>query len=206
MLSGYRTSSQGGALAAHDAIICFAAGTMILTPSGERRVESLSTGDLVVTLDSGPQPIRWMGSKSVRASGALAPVRFARGTVGNNRDLMVSPQHRMLVSRHRFRRLSGIEEALAPAIALVDDFRVTVAFGGMVTYHHMMFDAHQVVIANGAPSESFHPGGLALDTLDAPAREELFAVFPGLRSDMGTYGAASRPCLAEAEARVLSTA
>lgn len=196
MPSGHSPTSFDGKRAPAEAIICFAKGTLIRTPHGERRVESLARGDHVLTLDQGPQPIRWMGSKTVRASGALAPVRIARGTMGNDRDLLVSPQHRMLVPR-----LSGQDEALAPALALVDDYRITVAFGGMVTYHHMMFDRHEVIIANGAPSESFHPDGYGLDTLEAPAREELFALFPMLRSDIAAYGPASRPCLGTDEAR-----
>ena len=186
-----------------ESIICFATGTMIRTPHGDRRIEKLSEGDLVLTLDSGPQPIRWIASKTVRATGALAPVRFARGVLGNDRDLFVSPQHRMLLSGRHAGSALGRDQVLAPAIALVDDIQVAVAFGGMVTYRHMMFDRHQVVIANGAPSESFHPGGIALDTLDGRERDELFAIFPDLRSDPAAYGTPSRQSLSEADTRRL---
>ena len=177
---------------------------MIRTPHGERRIEHLSGGDLVLTLDSGPQPIRWTGSKKVRASGALAPVRFARGTIGNSRDLLVSPQHRMLISGSLAKRSANREELLAPALALVDDFRVTVAYGGMVTYHHLMFDRHEVLFANGTPSESFYPVGLGLDTLDAVEREGLFKLFPALRSNASAFGQPSRPCLDMETARRLA--
>lgn len=198
-----QASPHGEAPAPEQAIICFAAGTMIRTPLGERRIEHLAEGDLVLTVDSGPQAIRWTGSKTVRATGALAPVRFARGAIGNDRDLFVSPQHRMLVAGPDARRVSKQDEVLAPALALVDDYRVIVAYGGMVTYLHMMFDRHQVVIANGAPSESFHPGGFGLDTLDPQARAGLFQVFPGLRTDIAAYGGPSRSCLSASDARVL---
>jgi hypothetical protein len=204
MVTGNSAHSGSGA-SNGNALICFARGTMISTPNGERRVEHLVEGDMVLTLDNGVQPIRWTGSRTVRASGALAPVRFLRGTIGNDRDLLVSPQHRMLLSSQfapgRFDR----EQVLAPARALVDDFRVSVIYGGMVSYHHIMFDRHQVVIANGAPSESFHPGGLGLDTLEAHALESLFKVFPDLRADTGAYGPVSRPCLNENETRRLAT-
>ena len=97
MGTGTPATTRGGP-SGSEALICFARGTMIRTPEGERRIEHLRQGDLVVTLDSGIQPIRWIGSRTVRASGAQAPVRFARGTIGNDRDLLVSPQHRMLLS------------------------------------------------------------------------------------------------------------
>jgi hypothetical protein len=193
------TSSKSFAKAAPRAeyarqIICFAQGSMIRTPQGERRIEHLQRGDFVLTQDDGPQPIRWIGRQTVRASGALAPVRFARGALGNDRDLLVSPQHRMLVGQAG-RDGIGQNEVLVPALALVDDFRITIAFGGMVTYHHMMFDRHQLVMANGVPSESFHPGGIGLETLAPCERDELFTEFPLLRTNVSTYGPASRPCL-----------
>lgn len=202
-LAGNMETSFGRPLDTGEDIICFASGTMILTPSGERRIEHLFEGDIVVTLDSGPQPIRWIGSKTVRATGALAPVRFARGTIGNSRDLFVSPQHRMLLREASMNIRSAQGEVLAPASALVDDFRIGVAYGGLVVYHHVMFDQHQIVIANGAASESFHPGDGALGTLDGQERETLFRVFPTLRSDAGAYGNASRPRLGFTETRAL---
>lgn len=164
---------------------------MIGTPRGDRRIEHLSEGDLVLTVDDGPQPIRWIGSTSVRATGGLAPVRFARGTLGNDRDLFVSPLHRMLVRTPT----SNKGEVLVPAIDLVDNFRATVAYGGMVTYHHFMFDRHQMVLANGLPSESFNPAEYGLACLDDAARDRLLARFPRLRSGLANYGAPRRPLL-----------
>lgn len=203
MVSGTPAKPAGSCRGTADSIICFASGTMIRTPRGERRIEHLREGDLVLTLDGGPQPIRWIASRTVRATGVLAPIRFARGALGNDRDLFVSPQHRMLLSGARVRRALGRDQLLAPAMALVDDAQVSVAYSGMVTYRHMMFDRHQVVIANGAPSESFHPGGIALDTLDRRERDELFAIFPGLRSDVTAYGDIARPGLSEPDTRRL---
>ncbi len=186
-----------------ETIICFAAGTAIETPSGERRIERLKAGDLVLTLDNGPQRIRWIGKKTVRATGSLAPVRFTRGTIGNHRDLLVSPQHRILCGGYMTQLHFGEPEVLAPAKSLVDELGVTVAYGGMVTYYHMLFDCHQIVIANGAPSESFYPGGFGLDTLSDPSRDEIFRLFPELRSNLGAYGPASRVCVRASEARAL---
>ena len=187
-----------------EATICFTAGTAILTPLGERRIDSLAAGDMVSTLDNGPQRIRWIGRDTVRATGALAPIRFARGTIGNHRDLLVSPQHRLLCGGCKTRMHFGQSEVLAPASSLVDHFGVTVEYGGFVTYVHMLFDAHEIVVANGAPSESFYPGSFGLETLTDPARDEVFRIFPGLRSHLGAFGPTIRPCVSAAEARALA--
>jgi len=187
-------------------IICFAAGTLIRTPSGERRIEKLRPGDEIVTLDRGPQVLRWIGRDTVRASGQLAPILFSKGVVGNYHDLRVSPWHKMIWKGAAARKHFGQSEVLATARSLVDDCRVTVEFGGMVTYVHLMFDRHEVVIANGAPSESFHPGGDRLNTLPASTREDLFRLFPKLRSDVGSYGPAIRACVEGSAARALLTA
>ncbi|NNE88572.1 MAG: type I secretion protein [Silicimonas sp.] len=184
-------------------IICFTAGTLIRTPLGERRIDTLEAGDIVLTADDGPQPIRWIGKETVRASGSLAPVRFLRGAIGNTRELLVSPQHRMICSGHRAQLHFGEREVLAPAKSLVDDCNVTIEYGGMVTYVHMLFDRHQIVIANGAPSESFYPGGVGLDSIEDAARAEVFRLFPELRSNIGSYGPASRLCVKPHEARAM---
>ena len=187
-----------------DSIICFTQDTLIKTPQGERRIETLVPGDLVVTYDNGVQPIRWIGQNTVRGTGPLAPINFSRGVMGNHRDLLVSPQHRMLVQGYRAELLFGESEVLVPAKSLVNDFNVTTHYGGMVTYVHMLFDRHEMVIANGAPSESFYPGEQGLETLTDPAREELFRLFPELRSDVGSFGPMSRTCVKGSEARALA--
>ncbi len=204
-LSGTATLTDGTIVnfSEIETIICFAAGTAIETPSGERRIEKLRAGDLVLTLDNGPQKIRWIGKKTVPATGALAPIKFIRGTIGNHRDLLVSPQHRILCGGYTTQLYFGEPEVLAPAKSLVDELGVSVAYGGMVTYYHMLFDCHQIVIANGAPSESFYPGGFGLDTLPDPSRDEIFRLFPELRSNVGSYGPASRVCVRASEARAL---
>ena len=205
-LSGTATLIDGSILTFSEieTIICFTAGTMIRTPRGERPIETLKPGDMVDTLDRGPQPLRWIGRRTVPATGVLAPIRFATGSYGNHRDLLVSPQHRMLCRGYAAQLLFGESEVLAPAKALVDDFQVTIDYGGMVTYVHMLFDRHEIVIANGAPSESFYPGVCGLDSLSDPSRDELFRLFPALRSDAGSYGPASRTCIKGSEARALA--
>ena len=78
--------------------VCFAKGTWITTPSGQVPIEKLAAGDMVVTMDHGPQPIRWISSSKRHAIGDMAPILIRKGALGNTRDLRVSPQHRMLLS------------------------------------------------------------------------------------------------------------
>jgi len=80
---------------------CLVAGTMVLTPEGEKPVEMLRLGDRVMTRDCGAQPIRWIGARSVVGNAEFAPVRFAPGAIGNTRALHVSPQHRILMTGWR---------------------------------------------------------------------------------------------------------
>jgi len=197
--SGNETFSSG-----IENVICFTPGTLIATPRGAMDIATLKVGDLVVTRDHGLQPIRWIGERTVEAKGKLAPIRIRPGVMtGQERDLLVSPQHRMLFQGYRSELLFGESEVLIAAKHLVDGKDVTQDAGGDVTYIHMLFDEHEVVFAEGAASESFHPGGVGLDAIADEAREELFTLFPELRSNVNGYGAAARRCLKKHEALLL---
>jgi len=67
----------------------------------------------------------------------------------------------------------------------------------------MLFDTHEVIYANGAATESFHPGQEGIAGVDDAAREELFAIFPELRADIGQYGQTARMCLRGHEAQMV---
>ncbi|MEM1161702.1 MAG: Hint domain-containing protein [Pseudomonadota bacterium] len=184
-------------------IVCFTAGTMIDTPNGEVAIEDLSEGDLVLTRDHGAQPIRWIGSKTMPARGKLAPVTIKAGALDNDRDLKVSQLHRMLVTDWRAELMFGEPEVLATAKHLVNGDTIFVAEGGDVEYFHILFDNHEIVTANGAPSESFHPGEQGMGWLEEEMREEIFAIFPELRVELDGYGPAARTSLKAFEARAL---
>ena len=162
-------------------IPCFTPDTMILTPRGERPIGALRVGDLVVTRDNGPQAIAWIGHRDLDQTDltynpALQPVLIRAGALGNERSLLVSPQHAILADR-------GGEEALVRAthLARLQGGRVRIARGvKAVTYIHLMFDAHQVILSNGLWSESFYPGPQALAMLATPELVELLALFPAL--------------------------
>ncbi|MGB8623025.1 MAG: Hint domain-containing protein, partial [Paracoccaceae bacterium] len=122
------------------------------------------------------------------------------------RDLLVSPQHRMLCRGARAQLLFSESEVLVPALHLLGTPDATRQAGGTVTYVHLLFDRHEVIFAEGAASESFHPGHVGVDGILAPAREELFRIFPELRADMAAYGPTARLCLKKHEARLLAAA
>jgi hypothetical protein len=188
-------------------LACFTHGTLIETPDGPRLIEDLEPGDLVTTLGNGSQPLRWVGSRAVSLAELVArvelrPVLFEAGAVGNARPLLVSPQHRMLLNDWQAQLYFGEDEILVAAKALVNDKTVRQVLPETgVTYCHLLFDRHEVILAEGALSESFHPGEVGLGALDQAQRLEIEALFPDI--SLGDRRAAF-PIVRNAEARVLT--
>ena len=169
-------------------VVCFTCGAMIRTPGGNVALEDLSAGDLVSTMDSGAQPIRWIGRRALSAgmldaTPRLRPVKIAKGALGNSRDLLVSPQHRMLLSGNRAEMLFGVDEVLASAKDLIDGDTIYGGPSDDVEYFHILFDEHEIIFAEDAPTESFHPGQQALNTTTRRAQAEILEVFPELAAD-----------------------
>jgi len=192
------------------AIACFAAGTRILTLQGQRTVEHLVPGDQIMTRDHGIQTLRWVGCRHVDISEAeefeqVRPIRIAKGALGENmpdRDLLVSPEHRVMVSGGVVAELCGDDEALVPAKCLIGREGVTVEEVEAVIYYHLMFDDHELVLSEGTWTESFLPGVGAFNGMDASAVEELFALFPELEFVPSPYKPA-RPSIDPVIARML---
>ncbi len=169
---------------------CFTAGTLIETPLGARRIEELHPGDMVMTKDHGPQPLRWIGSKKLAVLDlALRPklraIRIQAGALGENTptaDLLVSPEHRILVRSKIARRIFGTSEVLVAAKQLLQLEGIDIAQDlNEVEYFHILFDRHEVVTSNGAETESLFTGPQALASLSEAAVEEIVALFPDLR-------------------------
>ncbi len=183
---------------------CFVSGTLIQTPEGERAVETLQPGDLVITHDDGPQPIRWVGHRKVAALGSLAPIRIKANTFGDHRTLMLSPQHRILIRDGLAELLFGESEVLVAAKDLVNDRSIRVQEGGEVDYVHILFDKHQVVFSEGLATESFLPGPQVTAVLERHIVDELAMLFPELNPRTGDgYGPAARLSLRGHETQVL---
>lgn len=185
-------------------IICFTPGTQIATPLGARAVETLRPGDLVLTLDDGAKPLRWVGNSTVPGQGDHAPIRIAPGLLHGATDaLTVSPQHRVLIDDWRAELLFGEQQVFVTARQMLDLAGVTPVQTPAVTYIHLAFDRHQIIFANGAAAESLHAAEQGLDALCPAAREELFTCMPGLRNDLASHGPTARRCLKAWEARAL---
>lgn len=191
---------------------CFTPGTLIATPRGEIAVEELKVGDRVITRDNGIQMIRWVGMRrlgpeDLKLASHLQPVLIRQGALGNGlpeRDMMVSPNHRVLVANDKTALYFEDREVLVAAKHLtglrgVDQVQTTV-----VTYIHFMFDQHEVVLSDGAWTESFQPGDQSLRGLDNGQRNEIFELFPDLKSAQGRAGYSSaRRSLKRHEAKIL---
>jgi len=133
--------------------ICFMAGTLIRTPSGEVPVESLKRGDLVLTNDGREIPVCWLGRQTVSTVFAdklrVLPIRIKAGALGENvpsRDLLVSPDHALLV-----------EGALIHGGALVNGSSVVreTNVPRTFTYYHVEVDDHSLILAENTPAETF---------------------------------------------------
>ena len=185
-------------------IPCFTAGTLILTPSGLVPVERLRPGDLVTTRDNGPQRVVWAGSRQVdsallSAQPMLAPVRVGRHFTGSDRDLLVSPQHCLLVRDGT--RGGGEVLVRAAHLARLRGGQVRVAQGVRdLRYVHLLFESHQIIYGNGVPSESFYPGAWGLAMLDPRAQLALARVVPGLGQARGHgFGPSARHILSRSD-------
>lgn len=188
-----------------DQVICFTPGTQILTETGFRAIEDLKVGDGLVTMDNGIQTLAWIGSRSVPAVANFAPIRITKSALpGLENDLVVSPQHKMLLSGGDVDLHFGTDEVFAPAAHLVNGDTIRREEGGMVTYIHLMLPQHEVIFAEGAPTESFHVGKMGLKSLSAESKEDLFDAFPHLRFNPDAYGPTARRCLRSYETAALT--
>jgi hypothetical protein len=192
-------------------IPCFTLGTMIQTDCGAVAVEDLRAGDLVLTRDNGLQPLRWVGRRDLSlpelmANPDLQPVRIACGTingVGPDREMLISPQHRVLIESARAELMFGDAEVLVASkhlLGLAGVKRVLPSAG--VSYIHILFDQHEIVESDGIWTESFQPAARMISAMEAEIRAEVLALFPKLAQPAGDFPAA-RMSLKAHEAKVL---
>ncbi len=161
--------------------VSFARGTLITLPSGQQRaIDALVPGDKVLTRDHGAQPIRWLGRATLRAVGAFAPVVIGKGALGNAADLIVSQHHRMFLYQRD--RTVGLPtaEVLVQAKHLVDGDTVFLRDGGVVDYFSLVFERHEIIYAEGIPTESLLVSEALVQRLPGAFAAEVQARFPGL--------------------------
>ena len=169
-------------------LVCFCQGTLIGTEHGEVAFEQVKAGDLVMTR-SGPRALKWVGRRHVSqaemaSEPKLHPIRITQGALGQglpHTDLLVSRQHRMQTSSPVAERMFGARDVLISAIRLAVLQGVEIeAQADETTYFHLLFDDHEIVFANGAPSESMLLSPMSLSALSTEAQEEIHLLFPGL--------------------------
>lgn len=186
---------------------CFLTGTLIQTVQGPRPVEALRPGDRVLTLDAGPQPLFWVGTRHLKArercdlrklplcipAGALAPGLPSR-------DLYLSPNHRIMLE-HPLAALHFHSHAiLAPAKALSGYRGVRIVSpAARLSYHHLLLAEHHVLLANDAPAESLHLGRMGVEGFDAEAQSHIIRAV----GNPAEYGPTARTALTCQEARLL---
>lgn len=174
-------------------IPCFTPGTKIATPRGERPVEELRAGDRVITRDNGLQEIAWVGQiempgKVLKANPHLKPILIKAGALGNGlpeTDMLVSPNHRVLVANDRTHLFFDESEVLAASKHLLGTAGVHEVDVIGTTYIHFMFERHEVVLSNGAWTESFQPDDFSLKGVGNSQRNEIFELFPELKEKRG---------------------
>lgn len=136
-------------------VTCFVSGTLIRTAGGDIAVEALKVGDLISTCSGEERPIKWLGHRTIdccRHAGARSvwPIRVAKDAFGPAKpghDLFVSPGHSICVA--------VLDEVLIPAAALINGSTITQVEVDEVTYWHIELDSHDVIFANGLPTESY---------------------------------------------------
>lgn len=169
-------------------------------------IEELQRGDRVETLDNGFQTIRWIGSRRITAeelaaNPRLLPIRIRAGALGNGlplEDVLVSPQHRVMLKSRIAERMFGESEILVAAKQLLLIEGIDVASNvDYVEYFHFLCNHHQVVFAEGAPMESLFTGPEALKSVSEQARREIFEILPQLLTlDVEDLPEPARPILA----------
>ena len=193
-------------------IVCFTAGALIQTETGRRPVESIRSGERVLTRDSGFQEVAWAGAKTVQASQmlldpSLRPVLVRKDALGPglpDQDMLMSRQHRILFAEPRAELLFGEPEVLVPACYLIGQCGIDEVVRPAVTYVHFMFERHEIVMGDGLWSESFQPGARSLAGVHDDARAELLRIFPELgRPSSAPAFDAARSTLKTHESRVL---
>ena len=190
---------------------CFADTTELATPSGPRRVRDLRAGDAVLTEDGRSVTVAWMGTSrygrdEAASQSRLRPVHVRPHAFGPGlpeRELVLSPQHRVVVEGPACELLFGTERVFVIARHLSEPFADTPEPEGDVTYCHLLLQRHEILLAQGLPAESLQPARRMVEALSETARESLSAALDALGAEAMLTRPDALPTLTHREARVL---
>jgi hypothetical protein len=144
---------------------------------------------MVLTNEAGAQPLSWVASRTVEASGINCPVRILEGHFGATRDIVVSPNHRILIQHPCLEMFFGEPSVLVWAKNLTRGPGAEWDTGfDKITYVHVLFDQHYTLRTSGLCSESYHPGPETLTSADRFTKAHLHRTFPALSADPMAYG------------------
>jgi len=184
--------------------VAFTRGTLITMADGtQRAVESLHPGDPVLTRGNGPQPVRHVIHRTLRAVGAFAPVAIPKGTLGNAGDLIISQHQRLFLYQRGPARIVKTAEMLVRARDLVDGETVVIRKGGFADYVSLVFDRHEVIYAECIPAESLLVNETTKRQLPDEARAALEARLPDLSQVQLRATEAPSAAMQAARARLL---
>ncbi len=190
------------------AITCFTPGTGIATLNGLVDVAHLKVGDRVLTRDRGFQPIRWIGNRHLTHKDIIQdtenlPILIRAHALGQGlpeRDIIVSPRHKMLTTDKSLLSCLSETEALIEANALLGQPGIMQVIPHCLTYIHILFDQHEVILSNNLWSESFHLSRRVAAALLKEHHSAIRVIFPQIDAEPdASPQALARMCLNRAQ-------
>ncbi len=187
---------------------CFCQGTTLMTATGEQPVDWIRSGDRVLTKDHGFQPVLWadrtlISANKLQSTVSLRPIKIAAHSIDKEtpaQDLLLSPEHRILLKSPLIELLFGCDEVFTAIKTVTNDGDVAQTLPDhAISYYHILFAQHEIVLAEGLWVESFFPGKMALAALPAKKQAQIRGLLGAQTDTMQT----ARFCLKPREAALL---
>ncbi|MCP5073100.1 MAG: hypothetical protein GY947_07375 [Rhodobacteraceae bacterium] len=163
-----------------------------MTSRGDIPVQHLTSGDRVLTRDSGMQLVRWVGKTVQNVKPGLGPVFFSKGTINNSRDLSICPNQCVVLKGAEPMAAFGDPEVLVPAYKFINEHKVIRSAPPNVTYYRILTNRHELVYAEAAAIESFRPSRENVALLGQQQQSEIQLVFPDILEPGFDYGPPAR--------------
>ncbi|MCF6317252.1 MAG: Hint domain-containing protein [Marinosulfonomonas sp.] len=187
---------------------CFCQGTTLMTATGEQPVDWIRSGDRVLTKDHGFQPVLWadrtiISASKLHSTASFRPIKIAARSIDKEtpaQDLLLSPEHRILLKSPQIELLFGCDEVFTAIKSVANGGDVAQTLPDhAISYYHIMFAQHEIVLAEGLWVESFFPGKMALAALPAKKQAQIRGLLGAQTDTMQT----ARFCLKPREAALL---